>query len=125
MGDNIVSTRGVEIASSGSVPYEAVIGWGSDLPDMRGRDVSDVTVGPDDLVYLLYRDPSMVVVADPDGHLRATIGRGVIHRAHGVTPAGERTYVVDEIDHIVRVFDNRGGQVAQIGGGPSNPEFPM
>ena len=56
--------------------YEPVLGWGDALPDMRGRDVTDVTVGPDDEVYLLYRDPSFVVVSGPDGDLRRTIGLG-------------------------------------------------
>lgn len=117
---------------AGSVPdpattgyrYEPVVGWGEGLPDTRGRDVSDITVGPNDEVYLLYREPSFVVVCGPEGDLRRTIGRDILRRPHGVTTSVDRTYVVDEGEHVVRVFDVGGREISRFGEGPSDPTFP-
>jgi len=104
--------------------YTAEVGWGAGLPDVRGRDVSDVAVGPNDEVYLLYREPSFVVVADRHGALCRRFGEGELSRPHGVMTTGDRTYVVDEGADRVLVFDRSGRMISQIGTGPSDPEFP-
>ncbi|MBU6424662.1 MAG: hypothetical protein KGJ98_00265 [Chloroflexota bacterium] len=105
--------------------YEPVAAWGGDLPDIRTKDVSDIAVGPNDEVYLLYREPSFVLVCGPDGAIRRTLGRDVLGKhAHGVTAVAGRTYVVDELEHCVRALDGEGREVLRFGDGPSDPSFP-
>jgi sugar lactone lactonase YvrE len=122
-------TAGTEAAAGGAgqrVPVlDPVPGWGSDLPDLTGQDVSDVTVDGADEVYLLFRDRREVIVCAPDGTPLRTIGAGVLGpRAHGVTVAVDgRVYVVDEGAHRVCVFDPDGRLLETFGSGPSNPAF--
>jgi sugar lactone lactonase YvrE len=107
------------------VRFELVPGWGAGLPDLRARDVSDLTVGPGDEVHLLFRDPSSVVVAGADGGLRRTIATAGLTRPHGVAADERHVYVVDEGAHAVRVFEPDGTAAGLIGGGPSDPDFPL
>ena len=110
--------------SGRSFRYEPVPGWGAGLPDLLGHDISDIAVGPRDEVYLLYRDPSFVAVASPDGALQSVFAVGVLVRPHGIAATAGQTYVVDEGAHRVRVFDVDGLEVDHFGSGPSDPEFP-
>lgn len=99
--------------------------WGLELPDLRAQDVSDITVDTDDNVYLLYRNPSFIVVSSPAGVPLRTIGEGVLGpRAHGVTafPDG-RLLVIDSGSHRVLTFDRDGSLKGEFGSGPANPAF--
>lgn len=99
--------------------------WGEALPDLRAHDVSDVAVDAHDDVFLLYRDPSFLVIASPDGRQKAVVAGDVLgRRPHGITVDEDgRCFVVEESDHRVRVLDRAGRQVGAFGSGPSNPAF--
>ena len=103
----------------------AVRQWGADLPDLQAQDISDIGIGADDLVYLLYRSPSFIIVCTPAGEVVRTIGEGILGpRAHGVTvsPDGQ-VYVVDSGAHHIRILAPDGAVIREFGSGPTNPAF--
>ena len=99
--------------------------WGAQLPDLCAQDISDIGIGPDDRVYLLYRAPSFIVACTPDGVPLRTIGEGILGpRAHGVTvTANGLVYVVDSGAHRIVIFGPDGALLREFGSGPTNPEF--
>jgi DNA-binding beta-propeller fold protein YncE len=113
------------MTSSSAPRLRIAADWGSGLPDLRAQDISDITVDADDNVYLLYRNPSFIVVSSPAGVPLRRIGEGLLGpRAHGVTvyPDG-RVLVVDSGSHRVLTFNRDGNLVGTFGSGPSNPAF--
>lgn len=104
--------------------FEPVVGWGAELPDLTTQDVSDISVDADDNVHLLYRNPSFVIVASPEGKKISSYGEGALGpRAHGITATEDLWYVVDEGQHRIRTFDPSGVEGQGFGSGPRNPNF--
>jgi len=99
--------------------------WGANLPDLRAQDISDVGIGADDNVYLLYRNPTFIVVCTPAGEVVRTIGEGILGpRAHGVTVTADGVvYVVDSGAHRIRILAPDGSVIREFGSGPTNPAF--
>jgi DNA-binding beta-propeller fold protein YncE len=99
--------------------------WGAELPHLRAQDISDIGIGADDTVYLLYRAPSYIVACTPEGAQVRTIGEGILGpRAHGVTVTADGlVYVVDSGAHRIVILAPDGALVRDFGSGPTNPEF--
>jgi streptogramin lyase len=81
------------------------------------REVSDVAVDADDIVYVLTRAPGLILVCDRSGTLGATWGEHVLSaRPHGITIGLDGfIYCVDEVHHAVFRFDRTGAVSATIG----------
>jgi len=97
--------------------YELVEGW-----EKRGaagfyEDAAGVAVGPDDLVYVLTRGPSRILVYDPDGNLHRMIeSRDLGTRCHGVTvDSNGRILVADDRRHLVVALDPAGRTIMTLG----------
>lgn len=99
--------------------------WGANLPDLRAQDISDIGIGANDNVYLLYRNPTFIVVCTPAGDVVRTIGEGILGpRAHGVTVTQDGlVYVVDSGAHRIRILAPDGPVIREFGSGPTNPAF--
>jgi DNA-binding beta-propeller fold protein YncE len=99
--------------------------WGANLPDLRTQDISDIGIGTDDNVFLLYRNPSFIVVCTPAGDVVRTIAEGILGpRAHGVTVTPDGlVYVVDSGAHRIRILAPDGSVIREFGSGPTNPAF--
>jgi DNA-binding beta-propeller fold protein YncE len=95
--------------------YELADGWGRPPGRPAHLDVADVAVDARQRVLLLTRFPAAVLVYEPDGTLAATWGGDVLSdRPHSITAGpGGLVYVVDELDHAVKVFRD-GGQLDRV-----------
>lgn len=97
--------------------FAAVPGWGPRSDGTTYREVTDVAVGPDDLVYVLTRGPAVILVYRPDGVLLRSWGAGTLgERPHGLTVGPDGTvYCVDEFDHTVHVYTAAGEHRYDLG----------
>ncbi len=95
--------------------------WREKLPaGHEHREVADVCVDGSDRVYLFTRGEksyeSEVLVYEPDGTFVRAFGRGIFRNAHGISLAPDGTiYCVDNYDHTVRIFNQAGELLKQLG----------
>jgi DNA-binding beta-propeller fold protein YncE len=97
--------------------YEVIEGWEKLPKGYVHRDVSGVTVAPNDRVYLITRNDSRVIVYDRDGSFVSSWGDGVLTpRTHCIRfgPDGS-VYTVDDGDHTIRKFTPDGKQLMILG----------
>jgi DNA-binding beta-propeller fold protein YncE len=82
-------------------------------------DVSDVAVDADDNVYLLTRRTERVIVYDSSGRFINAWGDGEFgSKPHGITVGpGGTVFVVDETNHVVRLYDKDGSRRGNVGSG--------
>lgn len=107
--------------------HQLIPGW-EQIPVGRTRtEVPDVAVDGADRVYVLTRMPGAVLVYDAEGRFLRSFGEGLLSpRPHAITVAADGTaYVVDDPEHIVRVFGRTGEPIRVIGtpGVPSATGF--
>lgn len=86
-------------------------------------EIADVTVGADDRLYLLSRQPGRIRVYDAAGQLLQAWPEGLLsHRPHGITAGNDgMIYCADEASHTVLKFSPDGEVIWTIGvkGSPS------
>lgn len=92
--------------------------WSIDTSGL-GRSVPDASVAPTGEVFVLSRDPGAVHVFDGTtaALLRSFGSEELSDGPHGITVGGDRVYVVDMPDHVVRVFSTSGELLEVIGSG--------
>jgi DNA-binding beta-propeller fold protein YncE len=97
--------------------YCQVSGWGPRSDGSIYREMTDVAVGPGDLVHVLTREPAEVLVYSADGaFLRSWGGSPLGERPHGIAVAPDGiVYCVDEFDHTVHVYTPTGKHLRDIG----------
>jgi DNA-binding beta-propeller fold protein YncE len=90
--------------------------WAEVPPGYLFRDVSDVAVNSKNQVYLLTRDPA-VLVYDSEGRFLTSWGADVLSaRPHGITIGpDDSVYVADEGDQLIRKFTTTGVQTLTLG----------
>jgi NHL repeat len=111
-------------ASAGDSDYLYVAGWGPRSDGTIYREMSDVAVGPGDVVHVLTRQPGKVLVYSARGVLlRSWEGGPLGERPHGIAVGADgAVYCVDEFDHTVHVYTSTGEHLRDIGisGKPSD-----
>jgi DNA-binding beta-propeller fold protein YncE len=100
-----------------NINFSLVENW-EQLPDsFVHRDVADVAVDSRDRVYVLARMDPRVIVYDANGEYIDAWGEGAFsRRPHGITIGPDDTvYVVDELDHTIKLFALSGQPKGIIG----------
>jgi DNA-binding beta-propeller fold protein YncE len=102
--------------------YEPVDNWLDNAGEPSLRDIADVAVDADGLVYVLVRGPGRILVLTSAGEKIQTLGeRELSIRPHGIEVAADGTiYCVDERRHAIAVFTRADGFRGWIGA-PDSP----
>lgn len=104
--------------------FTPVPGWGPPSDGTAYVEVSDVAVGPSDVVHVLTRGPARILTYSSAGTPLRSWGEGSLgERPHGITVGPDGTvYCVDEFDHTVHVYTSSGDHLRDLGvsGRPSD-----
>jgi sugar lactone lactonase YvrE len=100
-----------------SVRFELVPNWEKcpEGPEYSHEDVAAVACDSKDQVYLHTRRGERVMVYTENGDFIKKWGDGVFNRAHGMTISGDKAYVTDDNDSVVRIFDLDGNLKSVLG----------
>src|SRR4051794_29941525 len=94
--------------------YEITPRWEQAPPGYRHLDVPDVAIGPGNLVYILTRRESRIMVYEPSGKFVRAFAEGQLSSTpHGIAVGNDGTvYCADSPAHVVRIFGRSGQQVS-------------